>query len=54
MMISEKYHFSTPLLSVFCKKEKGHTSEQWEPIPTETKKIDSSLTQIYRTMRLVS
>jgi hypothetical protein len=54
MMISEKHHFSTPLLLVFCKMKKGHTSEQWEPIPTKTKKIDRSLTQIYRTMRLVS
>lgn len=54
LMISEKQHFSTPLLSVFCKKEKGRTSEQWESIPTETKKIDCSLTHIYHDMRTAS
>jgi hypothetical protein len=54
MMISEKQHFSSSLLSVFCKKEDGHTSEQWESIPTETKRINRSLTQIYQSIRLVS
>ena len=54
MMISEKQHFSTPLLSVFCKIGKSSNTEQWTSIPAETKKINESLSLIYQSIRLVS
>ena len=54
MMISEKQHFLTPLLSVFCNMSKKHSKEQWTSIPSETKSIDRSLSQIYQSIRLVS
>ena len=54
IMISEKQHFSTPLLSVFCNTSKKHSEKQWTSIPSETKSIDRSLSKIYQSIRLVS
>lgn len=54
MVISEKQHFSNPLLSVFLKKDKTQSKNQWDSICTKTKEIESSLAQIYQEMRLAS
>jgi hypothetical protein len=53
MMISEKQHFSTSLLSVFCNMSKNHFEEQWVSISSETKKIDHSLSLISQSIKLV-